>query len=281
MCSIRSWLTHNFLPSSRQLAGRATVATSLLLVGCGSTPNFEATVTSHTGLAGASSLSIGVPPGVSGNADLLVAILGIQGNPNTSGPDGWTGLPGMTGFNGLTCQRDAKGTACQLAVFYRIADGLEASASFNWAGLRQAAGAILRFSNVDTNAPIGVAGVQRGTSPAPTAPIVTTTGDGSRVLRIVVAELDEAKSFLDGSLALTDAPSTSRLNLVSFPDTLADPTNGCGPPLSACAATEQAVELAVSDSRHATAGASGSASWKLLGSDQWVTASIEIKRAPR
>ena len=280
MCSIRGWPAYDLLMSPRQLAWSATVATSLFFVGCGPSPTFEEAVTSNTGPAGASSLSIPVPPGENGSADLLVAILGIQSNPSTSGPEGWTAVRGFPGFNGAMCQADGGGTACQLAVFYKIADGSETTASFSWGGMRQAAGAVLRFSNVDTNAPIGVALADRGSSGTPTAPTVTTTREGSRVLRIVVCELDEAGTVLAGSLALTDEPPSSRLNLVSFPDALTDPTNGCGPPISACDATLRAVGLAVSDTREAAAKASGPVSWGLPGGDQWLAASIEIKRAP-
>ena len=189
-------------------------------------------------------------------------------------------MPGFAGFNGATCQADGQGVACQLAVFYKIADGSETGAEFSWGSMRRAAGAVLRFSNVDPNSPIGVSRLSRGSSAQPTAPIVTTTQDGSRVLRIVGAELDEARPFLGGSLALLDVPPSRRLNVVSFPDAVADPTNGCGPPLSGCDAIERAVALAVSDTRHSTTGAAGPVTWELPGGDQWITASIEIKRAP-
>jgi len=258
----------------------AAVVAGLCLGGCGTTPNFENAVTGQTGPDGASSLSIDVPPGGAENADLLIAVLGIKANPNTSGPDGWTAVPGLAGFNGATCQSDGQGTACQLAVFYRIADGSETSVFFSWGGMRRAAGAVIRFSNVDTNAPIGATRVTRGSSARPTASMVETTEDGSSVLRVVVSELDEARPFLNGSLALTDPPPALRLNMVSFPDALTDPVNGCGPPLSECAATEQAVALAVSDTRHSLAGASGPVRWEINGQDQWVTASIEIRRSP-
>ena len=280
MCWIRSWLAHDRLLSTRQLAWRATVAASLFLVGCGATPTFEDVATSDTGPAGATSLSIPVTPGVSGRTDLLIAVLGIKANPNTSGPDEWTVLPGFTGFNDATCQADGQGLACQLMVYYKIADGSETQATFTWGGERQAAGAILRFSNVDPNDPIGDSRPQRGTSDAPTAPGVTTTRDGSRVLRIVVCELDDAGPFLTGSVALVDAPSSSRLSVVSFPDASTDPSNGCGPPLSGCDATERAIGLAVSDTRHSTAGDTRPASWALAQGDQWVSASIEIKLPP-
>lgn len=280
MRSIRSWPAHDSHTSPFRLAWGASLATSLFLVGCGPSPSFEDAVSGRTGADGATSLTIPVPPGESGKADLLVAVLGVQGNPNTSGPNGWTPVQGIAGFNGATCQADGQGTSCQLTVYYKITGGGETDASFTWGSTRRAAGAVLRFSNVDTDAPIGVARSQRGSSVGPTAPMVNTTRDGSHVLRVVVAELDEARPFLAGALALSDEPASSRINLVSFADASTDPTNGCGPPLSACNETERAIALAVSETRHSTAGASGPANWELVGGDQWVGASIEIKRPP-
>ena len=171
-------------------------------------------------------------------------------------------------------------TRLQLAVYYQIADGSETTATFSWGTMRQAAGAVLRFSNVDTNDPIGAVRPARGSSDEPTAPTITTTQDGSRVLRIVVSDLDEAGPFLTGSVALTSAPRSSRVNVVSFPDAATDPTNGCGPPLSNCDAIGRAVALGVSDARQSTVKPTGAASWGLAGGDQWIVASIEIKQPP-
>ena len=130
------------------------------------------------------------------------------------------------------------------------------------------------------NDPIGAANQRRGSSDTPSAPVIVTTRDGSRALRIAVGELDEAGRFLRGAVALADEPPLSRLSIVSFPAAADDPTNGCGPPLSECDQIDRAVGLAVSDTRHATAGASGPVSWELGGGDQWLTATIEIKRPP-
>ena len=265
---------------SRRLVWRAGVLTSLLLVGCGPSPNFESAGIGQTGVNGAGEVSMAVPPGENESGDLLVAILGAPGNPNTSGPEGWTAVPGFVGFNGANCQSDGQGIACQLAVFYRIDDGSESTVSFTWGGTRQAAAAVVRFSNVDVNEPIGSVGRQRGSSDTPRAPTVETTRDGSRALRIAVGELDEAGRFLRGAAALTDEPPSARLSIVSFPAAADDPTNGCGPPLSACDQIERAVGLAVSDTRHASTGPSGPVSWELGGGDQWLTATIEIKRPP-
>ena len=279
-CRLRIWLARHGLARSRRLVWRAGVLTSLLLVGCGPSPNFESARIGQTGVTGAEEVSIPVPPGENERGDLLVAILAAPGNPNTSGPEGWTAVPGFGGFNGAMCQADGQGTACQMAVFYRIADGSESTASFSWGGERQAAAAVLRFSNVDVNNPIGAVNWQRGSSGLPTAPVIVTTRDGSRALRIALCELDDAAPFVSGAVALADEPPSSRLSIVSFPAAADDPTNGCGPPLVACDETERAVGLAVSDTRHASAGPSGPVSWELASGDQWLAATIEIKRPP-
>lgn len=267
------------LARSRRPVACAGVLTSLLAVGCGPTPNFEDAGIGRTGEAGAGEVSMTVPPGANGSGDLLVAILGIPGNPNTSGPEGWTEVRGFHGFNGATCQADGQGTSCQLAVFYKIADGSESTASFSWGGTRQAAATVLRYSNVDANEPIGSSNQQRGSSDTVTAPVVETTRDGSRALRIAVVELDEAGPFVREAAAMFDAPPGERVNILSFPTAADDPDNGCGPPMAGCN-TERAVALAVSDTRHRTAGPSGPASWELPAGDQWLTATIEIRRPP-
>ena len=276
-------LTHDCRPSPRQLSGFAVLVSSLFWSGCGPSPNFEGVLTDFSGASRSTSISVPVPPGGGGSGDgaeVLVAILGIQGNPSTSGPDGWTAVPGFPGFNGATCQGDVRGVACQLSVFYKVSDGSETTADFSWNGARGAAGAVVRYSNVDPDDPIGAAASLRGTSVQPRAPVVTTTRDGSRVLRIVTVELDDVKRFLTGSVALTDQAPTARLNVVSFHDLETDAANGGGPTLSECDATDNAVALGVSDTRHTTVEPSGPANWELPSPDQWLSASIEIRRAP-
>ncbi len=273
---LRNWLARLALAQSRRLVYAAGVLISLLAVGCGPTPNFEDAGIGQTGEAGAGEVSMAVPPGVNATGDLLVAILGIQGNPNTSGPEGWTEVRGFHGFNGATCQADGQGTACQLAIFYRIADGSESTASFSWGGTRQAAATVLRYSNVDADEPIGSSNQQRGSSDTVTAPVVETTRDGSRALRIALVELDEAGPFVREAAAMSDVPPGERVNILSFPSAA---ENGCGPPMAGCD-TDRAVALAVSDTRHRTAGPTGPASWELPAGDQWLTATVEIRRPP-
>ncbi len=271
-------LARHALARPHRLASCAGVLASLLVVGCGPTPNFESAGIGQTGEAGAGEVSISIPTRENGSGDLLVAILGAPGNPNTSGPEGWTPVLGFRGFNDAMCQADGQGTSCQMAVFYKIADGSESAATFSWGGSRQAAATVLRYSNVDANEPIGSSNQQRGSADTVTAPVVETTRDGSRALRIAVVELDEAGAFVREAEAMSDVPPGQRVNFLSFP-TAADDPDGCGPPMAGCD-TDRAVALAVSDTRHRTAGPTGPASWELPAADQWLTATIEIRRPP-
>jgi len=282
-CSTGLWPIRKRSSSAPDNVGLSFVALgllSLVLVGCGSAPHFENGATTSTGRDGANALLIPVPSSTSGDAtdDLLISIIGLQANPNIREPAGWQAVVGFGGFNGATCNSDTEGTACQLSIFYRLSDGSETSVSFDWGVQRHAAGAVLRYSNVDTNTPIGDSRQQRGSSDSPTAPVVNTTRDGSRVLRIALAEADDAMTFLNGSLILGEEPRTLRINIASFPSSAADAARGCGPPLSGCSATEAAVGLSVSDARRGSTGGSGTASWNLPGGDQWLAASIEIRR---
>lgn len=260
------------------------MAVLVLLPACGKAPIYEAVATSYTGKEGATSLSIPVPASTQGNAggDLLVAVLGVKINPSTVGPSGWTVVSGMGGFNGATCASDQEGIACQLTAYYKIASGSENNASFSWSTIRQAAGAVLRYSRIDASAPIGASGQQRASTAAPTAPSINTTRSESRVLSIALSEADDVD---DAGAGLTDrvlggAPTTPRFNLVSFPSASVDLSKGCGPPISGCSYTADAVGMAASDIRRQVMGATPAVSWTLPGADEWVAVTIEIRRPP-
>ncbi|MCY3844632.1 MAG: hypothetical protein OXH69_13945 [Acidobacteria bacterium] len=255
--------------------GLAALLGAMVLAGC-ATPALEGVETGQTGRDGAGALAIPVPPGEPG--ELLVAVLGIKANPNIQGPEGWTPIAGFEGFNGALCGADSEGVSCQLSIFYKVTDGSDTDATFSWGSRRHAAGAVLRYSNIDSLAPIGATATARGTSAAPTAPVVVTTRANSRVLRLTVVETDDARNFLVGSDVFTDAPNTVRFNVASFP-AAADGDDGCGPPMADCSATDNAVALAGSDNRNGAPGGSGTADWEILGGDQWLAASIEIKLA--
>ena len=253
----------------------------LLLAGCGQEPIFESVATANTGKNAGTSLSIPGPASTTGSAsgDLLIAVLGVKINPLITAPPGWTALPGMAGFNQTICASDDEGIACQMSAFYKIAGGSETSVTLTWPTLYQAAGAVLRYSRFDTASPFGAIGKQSGSSNAPTAPSVTTVRSESRVLRIALSEADNVRNSLTTTILASD-PAISRFNLVSFPPASVSLATGCGPPLSGCSYTNEAVGLAASDDRQKTAGPSGTASWSLPGTDQWVGVTIEIKRPP-
>lgn len=232
----------------------AAAATSPTFVGV------QTARTTGSGFGGAStSLTVSVPAGTSG--DLLIAVLGVGVNPSTATPSGWT--PILAGFNAAPCATESGlGIRCQLNTWYRIADGTETSVTFTWGGtFRQAAGAVLRYSDADTVNPIGAHATQSGTSTTPTAPSVTVPAD-TRVLRIAVADINDADSVF------TATPAVSRFNLASTSTSPGDTFD------------EDGLVLGGSDSLFAAGGATGTASWSLPATEQWRTISIPILPVP-
>ncbi len=125
-------------------------------------PGFVGVVTGNNG-EGNFTHTVGVPSGVAG--DLLVAVVGVEQNPSTPTPGGWTAVPDFTGFNDAICASgDGIGIRCQLSVFYKIATAAsEGSVSWTFGpNPRSAAGAILRYNNFNTTSPIGATGDQKG-----------------------------------------------------------------------------------------------------------------------
>ena len=155
----------------------------------------------------------------------------------------------MAGFNGAICGSDDEGIACNVTVYYKIANGSETAANFSWQSLYQAAGAVLRYTRVDATTPIGATAKQAGSSNAPTAPSVTTTRSDSRVLHLALTEADNVQNSLS-TVILSGDPPTLRFNLHSFPAASVSLATGCGPPLSGCGQyINEAVGLAGSDSQ--------------------------------
>lgn len=262
-----------------------TLSLSALCAACGSCgeyPIYESMATGDTGKNAAMSLTIPIPGNTIGvaNGDLLIAFAALKINPQLTGPSGWTLIPQLNGFNTAICGSDGEGIACNLTAYYRIDAGTESSVTFSWpkeGSPRQAAGAVLRYSRVDTTSPIGAIGHQSGSSNTPTAPSVTTTRSESRVLRIAVSEADNIRNSLTDKI-FTGEPATSRLNILSFPPASVSLATGCGPPLSGCSYTNEAVGLAISDDGQKDVGPSGTAAWALPGTEQWLGVSLEIRK---
>lgn len=209
--------------------------------------------------AGATSITIGVPTGSAG--DLLVAVLGIKGNPSTVTPSGWT--PIIAGFNGCTSGLDPSiGIRAQLSAWWKIADGTETSVTWTYGNqvIKQASGAILRYSGADAASPIGPSACDKGSSAAPTAPSITTTTADNRVVRTAVTDADHAKSMF------TAEPAAKRFEIES--------TTVFGPGSSY---TTDALVTAASDEEQAAAGATGTATWALPSGDQWAAMSFAIQ----
>lgn len=206
---------------------------------------------------GTPSLTVPVPSGSAG--DLLIAVVGVKDNPSTTTPQGWTAI--IAGFNGCTSATEAGlGIRAQLSAWWKFA-GSETSVSFSFGpNAIQAAGAVLRYAGTDPTSPIGPHACDKGADAAPTAPSVSTVSADNRIVRLVVADGDQARSLF------TSEPATKRFELAS--------TSVFGPGSSY---SIDAVVVAGSDAGHAPAGPTGTAAWALPSTEQWATITVAVQ----
>ncbi len=219
-------------------------------------PSFVGVATANT-ITNVASLQVNVPSGSSG--DLLIAVLGVAVNPSTVDPGGWT--PIEAGFNQGTCASESGlGIRCQLNTWYKFATSAsEGPVTFSWGGtLRQAAGAVLRYSGTHPTDPICGELSTSGTNSTPTAPIVTVPAD-TTVLHVIAADINMADSVF------TATPPTSRFNLAST-------TTGPGD-----VNDEEGLVIAGSDAGFPTGGSTGVVSWTLPAAEQYRSISIPIQ----
>lgn len=247
----------------RQFAATLTISLLTLATPSAAQPVFEAVDTTN-GVG--SSMSIPVPASTMGsaNGDLLVAVVGVFENPDTSFPAGWTPVdPGLAGFNGTTCTSDGDptGVPCQLSIYWKFSDGTETSVTVG--GISPGSphhyvGAVLRYSGTHASMPIGPVAAQNGTG-APVAPAITTTEANTLVLRAAVGDADP---FADTESPLIGGPATERFALQSTT-----------PQLIAAS-----VMLAASDALQPVAGGSGTAAFTGTG-ENWAAATVGIRPA--
>ncbi len=135
----------------------------------------------EAGIRSRQRITVTTPAGQQG--DLLVAILVTAEGRSPVSLTGWTLID-----TGTTDSADVDADAT-LAVWYRIADGSEPSTyDFGWTGgPAEGAVAILRYRDVDPDAPIGTIAVGTGEGNAAKAPAVAS-GAGARILRIYAAD---------------------------------------------------------------------------------------------
>jgi hypothetical protein len=117
---------------------------------------------------------------------LLVACIALDGNAISTvvPPAGWTQVL-LQGFSGEV----------GLGVWWKFSSSEPASYRWNWSGMEQAYGWMMRFSNISPTAPINAVAAGTGTSLLPTCPAITTTTDNTMILRI--GAIDSANILVD------------------------------------------------------------------------------------
>jgi Tfp pilus assembly protein PilW len=196
--------------------------------------------------AAATSISIAKPTGlVPGN--FMIAVVAVDGSVAASmtAPSGWTLVNRLA---------DASGNV-SAAVWWRFAEASEAANySFSWADPKNAYGWIMRFSGVDSTAPINASSSSAGASAmsSPASPSVTTTIANAMILRI--------GGFDDGDVTVDSAGVSSHTTI-----TCDESDNG-----SASASGAAAYVL------QSAAGSTGTASFTLTNAQEYVTYTLAL-----
>ena len=192
------------------------------------------------------SLAINKPTGTVAG-DLLVAAVATDGNTTASlAAAGWT-----------VVNVADQGGAVTFGVWWKLAGASESSTyTFTWSGSEHAYGWIMRFTGHDPASPVHANSNDAGSGTAPASPSVTTTVDNALILRL--------GGFDDDDITAGD-PGLSGHTAINMGD------SGNGP---ATASGGSGYVL------QPTAGASGTASFSLTGSEQYVTVTLGIAPAP-
>jgi len=150
-----------------------------------------------------------------------------------------------------------QGGAVTFGVWWKLAGASEGSNyTFSWSSSEHAYGWIMRFTGHDPASPVDANSNDAGSGAAPTSPSVTTTVDNALILRL--------GGFDDDDITADD-PGLSGHTAINMGD------SGNGP---ATASGGSGYVL------QPTAGASGTASFSLTGSEQYVTVTLGIAPAP-
>ena len=185
-------------------------------------------------------LTLTVPSGVN-IGDLLVLILATDDNETVNTPSGWTFINVGDGGN----------AGPTLACYYRVANGTESpNYTITWGTNERAAGAIVRYSNVNTTNPIGVSGPNTGNNVSPTSPSINTSNNNSFIVRVYAAD----RYYLSGTYP---SGHTGRFNIT--------PGNN-----------NNSVSLGMADQVQTTAGLTGTAVFSLTSAEQWRAISFSI-----
>ncbi|MEM7538796.1 MAG: SdrD B-like domain-containing protein [Chloroflexota bacterium] len=214
-------------------------------------PTFGSVATAVDG-GSPTGVTINQPTGTATNDLLLAAIATDSGDETISAPAGWTQID--QGNSGATGTSDIS-----FALFYKLATASEpASYTFSWAGGEDVSAAILRYVGVDASNPIHASASAIGSSYTPTAPSVTTTEEGTLVVRIFASDDDE-------SPVLVPTGHTGRVDIES--------NSGSGGEST----------LAVADVTQNVVGATGTGVFDLDGTtsnEKWRAVTVVLQAAP-
>jgi hypothetical protein len=190
---------------------------------------------------------IGKPAGTVAG-DLLIAAVAADGSVESTitPPAGWN-----------VAHVSSQGGKITFGVWWKLAGASESGTySFTWSGNRQAYGWIMRFTGHDSAVPINAVANTAGSATTPESPSVTSTVDNTLILRLGGFDDDDINA---GDPGLTGHTAINMADTGNGPSTA---SGGAGYVLQP------------------TAGASGTSSFALTASEEYVTVTLAIAPAP-
>ena len=184
-------------------AGAAVnIGTTIALRSAGALPpsaiEFRSATSAFTN--GATSLTIPVPAGVQ-QGDVLVAAIGVRGNPTITPPAGWT-----------LVVNTPNGTTMREAVFVHVVGATAEPSSYAWtfSVSQPAAGGMAAYSGVNTAAPVDAfLGQANASSGSITAPSVNTSGPGDVLIGVFATAVNTTIAPPGSMIERAEAATTS------------------------------------------------------------------------
>ncbi len=201
--------------------------------------------------SGGTALDIAKPGGTVAG-DLLIAAVATDGNHVSS-------LAAPAGWNVVSVTRSQSNNSPTLGVWWKVAGASEtANYTFSWSGDEEAYGFVMRFTGHDPVNPINVSSVRsaNSASSSPPSPAVITTVAEAMILRI--------GGFDDDDITVGDPGLTGHTAI-----TMGKSSPGNGTCSAGAGYAAQAV-----------AGDSGTSTFSLTASEEYVTVTIGIAPVP-
>ncbi len=192
--------TDSFTYTVNDGSAGSNTATVNVTVSAPSTGGITLRTTSVAANAIANNLAIPVPTGTQAG-DVMLAVVDVKASPTVTGPTGWT-----------LVSNTVNGSNLRQLVYWRVATPMEPGGyTWSYGENRAASGAIMVYSGVHATAPVETFSAATGSTTEITAPSVSSSFDGARIVGAFGIGADSAISPPAGMTERGEIASAARL----------------------------------------------------------------------